>query len=131
MSSARSAATTAPPSELNSLNKTDWALSLSQSTASSECHGTFVVPLSSLDFASLVGNASGSCCNSADLEQVVVMSHGLGDVQSFLNLLLFQDTAVIAATAVPRPQIDMLPRCTDLFPLSHTTLHRYMWPAYA
>jgi hypothetical protein len=59
------------------------------------------------------------------------MSHHLGDVKSFLNLLLFQDTAVIAATAVPRPQIDMLLRSIDLFPLSHTTLHRYMWPAYA
>ena len=71
MSSACSAATIAQPSELNSLNKVDRALSLSQNNASSVRHGTFVVPLSSYDFASLVGNASGSGRNSVDLEQVV------------------------------------------------------------
>jgi len=63
------------------------------------------------------------------------MSHGLGDVKdafplSFPSLLLFQDTTVIATAAVARPQIDMLPRSIDLFPPSHTALHRYMWLAY-
>jgi len=113
VSSARSAAATAPPfspstTQNNCNGNADGAPSLPRRNTSSECHGAPADPLSfpSLDFTAIgadAGNSNGY--NTPASKHEVVMPHSLGDVKNaftlpFLDLPFFKDNARKAATAV-------------------------------